>query len=431
MVQFPLHRRGNFFLSFFMINRLLLLCFLLAILTTSCSDDVRPDESAIHTPNVKTGAVTLLENHLDELEGKRIGLVMNPTARVGSSHMLDTLLSRNVNVTALFAPEHGFRGDRGAGEIIEDGIDRTTGLPVFSLYGSTRKPTYEMMETVDLLLFDMQDVGARFYTYNSTLGLVLEAASETGVDVWLLDRPNPAGGNYVSGWIMEEEFKSFVGMYPIPVAHGLTLGELGKMMIGEKWLSFDEEPNFKVIPMQGWSRTMKWPDTGLYWIPPSPNLPTFEHAFVYLGTCFVEGTSLSEGRGTENPFLILGSPETELTTESLLRLNNSIGYANIESTTFIPVEISGVATNPKHEGELSKGVRIHVDSYNYDPVRSGLLILRELMERSEGASTNMFLYNLTGTREIDSILKGVNNPMEVDFGLEEFISKRADYLIYE
>lgn len=414
-----------------MINRLSLLYILFLFISISCSEDARTVDSVDNSPTVKTGAVTLLESHLDELNGKRIGLVMNPTARVGSTHMLDTLLNRNVNVKALFSPEHGFRGDRGAGEVIQDGIDRATGLPVFSLYGSTRKPTPEMMEAVDLLLFDMQDVGARFYTYSSTLGLVLEAAAESGVEVWLLDRPNPAGGNYVSGWILEEEFKSFVGMYPIPVAHGLTLGELGKMMIGEKWISFDEEPNFKVIPMQGWSREMKWPDTGLNWIPPSPNLPTFEHAFVYLGTCFVEGSTLSEGRGTEDPFLTIGSPETELATESLQLLNNWISHAIIDSITFKPIGISGVAINPKHEGVVSRGVRIHVDSYDYDPVLSGLLILREIMDRSEGATTNKFLYNLAGTRKIDSVLEGADNPMKIDFGIEEFKNKRTEYLIYE
>lgn len=414
-----------------MTKRLSLLSVLLIFILTSCSDNTITVDPSTDGPIVKTGAVTLLESHLSELEEKRIGLVMNPTARVGSTHMLDTLISSGVNVTALFAPEHGFRGDRGAGEVIEDGIDRATGLPVFSLYGSTRKPTPEMMEAVDLLLFDMQDVGARFYTYNSTLGLVLEAAAEANVEVWVLDRPNPAGGDYVSGWVLEEEFKSFVGMYPIPVAHGLTLGELGKMMIGEKWISFDEEPKLKVIPMEGWTREMKWPDTGLPWIPPSPNLPTFEHAFVYLGTCFIEGTTLSEGRGTENPFLILGSPETELTTESLLRLNNKINYTDIETTTFIPVAISGVAPNPKHEGDVNRGVRIHVSSYDYDPVRGGLVILRELMVHSESASTNRFLYNLAGTRKIDSILDGTIDPMEVDFELEEFMDQRKSYLIYE
>src|SRR5699024_2804303 len=166
--------------------------------------------------------------------------VMNPTARVEGTHMLDTLLARGVNVTALFAPEHGFRGDAGAGEVIENGVDQATGLPVYSLYGDTRKPTPEMLQHVDLLLFDMQGVGARFYTYITTLGLVLEAAAASDVPVWVLDRPNPAGGKYISRWMMRKGHQSFVGAYAIPMAYGLTLGELAKMIVGEHWISFTQ-----------------------------------------------------------------------------------------------------------------------------------------------------------------------------------------------
>ncbi len=228
---------------------------------------------------VVLGAEILIERHLEEFEGRRVGLVMNPTARIGRVHMLDKLLALDVNITALFAPEHGFRGEAGAGERIEDGIDQASGLPVFSLYGETRQPTPEMLEHVDVLIFDMQDVGARFYTYIATLGLVLESAANEGVPVWVLDRPNPLGGNYVSGWMMEDEFKSFVGPYPIPIAHGLTMGEMAKMIVGENWMDFEAEPELHVVAMEGWERDMKWPDTKLRWIPPSPNLPTFEHAY--------------------------------------------------------------------------------------------------------------------------------------------------------
>jgi len=255
---------------------------------------------------VKTGAEVLIDHHLDELADKRIGLVMNPTARVNNVHMLDTLRARGMNITALFAPEHGFRGEAGAGEIIEDGIDRETGLPVHSLYGSTRKPTQEMLNDTDLLIFDIQDVGVRYYTYIATLGLVLEAAAEADIPVWILDRPNPLGGNYISGWILEEEFKSFVGPYPIPAVHGLTIGEIGLMMKNKKWINYENEPIVNVIKMEGWERDMIWPDTGLEWIPPSPNLSTFNQAFFYSGTVFFEGTDFSEGRGTEKPFLTAG-----------------------------------------------------------------------------------------------------------------------------
>lgn len=399
---------------------------LLFLLMISC--DTKP---MAQSPSVKTGAQVLIEDHLNELDGLRVALVMNPTARINGIHMLDTLLALNVNITALFAPEHGFRGEAGAGETILDGIDQATGLTVFSLYGQTRKPTPEMMSHADVILFDMQDVGARFYTYNSTLGLLLEASAEANIPVWLLDRPNPAGGEYVSGWILEDELKSFVGIYPIPIAHGLTLGELGKMMIGESWIQFEKEPEFRVIPMKGWTRSMKWPATRLDWFPPSPNLPTFEHAYAYLGTCLIEGTTLSEGRGTDDPFLLLGAPATMIDEETLAELNEKLEGANVEMENFVPVTIPGRANQPKHEGSSINGIRVSITDYDlYDPVRGGLVILKELLENSETERVNNFLYRLAGSRDIDWVLNGLTNPEDINFGLSDYLDKRKEYLIY-
>lgn len=415
-------------------SRLFLIWAVACILAAGCNgktpgeDDVRdliPEESE----GVRTGAERLLESHLEELEGFRVGLVMNPTARIGPTHMLDTLLSRGVDVAALYAPEHGFRGEAGAGEVIRDGVDQQTGLPVFSLYGDTRKPTQDMLKSVDLLLFDMQDVGARFYTYISTLGLVLEAAAEAGIPVWVLDRPNPAGGDYVSGWSMEEEYQSFVGMYPIPVAHGMTLGELAQMMIGQEWIRFETPPTVRVIEMEGWHREMIWPETGLEWVPPSPNLPTFEHAFVYLGTCFVEGTTLSEGRGTEDPFLLLGAPRTAFTPEELQVLQESLTGVTLTAAEFEPRSIPGVAVNPKHEGERVYGLRIELTDPNlYDPVVSGLKILQFLMEHTEGASFNSYVYNLSGSQQITALQNG--EEVWNGFDTEPFREARREYLLY-
>lgn len=376
---------------------------------------------------MRTGAEVLIEQHLEELEGKRVGLVMNPTARIGETHMLDSLVQRGVNVTALFAPEHGFRGEAGAGELIEDGIDRDTGLPVFSLYGATRKPTPEMLEHADLLLFDMQDVGARFYTYIATLGLVMEAAAETGIPVWVLDRPNPLGGNLVSGWMMKEEHKSFVGPYPVPVLHGLTMGEMATMIAGEQWMEFPDEPKLRVIKMEGWSRNMKWPDTGLTWVPPSPNLGTFEQAFIYPGTVFVEGTSLSEGRGTDHPFLLLGDPSVNPELLDLDKLNELSDGFSIEPAEFTPRSIPGVAPNPKHEGELCYGIRITVQHYDFDPVQTGLVLFRELLNATESKEMKPFLYLLTGTRDVDRFLQGE----EAEFDIHTFTEQRVPYLLYD
>jgi len=400
-----------------------------AVLTASCGPVDQNTE--IISKGVKTGGEQLISNHLQELEGKRIGLVMNPTAVVNGVHMLDTLMTLDVEITALFAPEHGFRGEAGAGETIEDGTDMQTGLPVYSLYGSSRKPTSDMLKDIDLLLFDMQDVGARFYTYHATMGLVIEAAAEAGIPVWILDRPNPLGGSYVSGWILEEEFSSFVGPYPIPVAHGMTLGELSLMMAGEGWLDTDSEPVLRVIQMDGWNRPMLWPATKLPWIAPSPNLPTFEHAFVYPGTCLIEGTSLSEGRGTESPFLTLGSPETNMSEEKINQLDGRVTGASITPIEFTSREIPGVALNPKHEGELSSGIRIQIVDYDtYQPFENGLIILSELMMHTPDADTRNYLYKLAGTEEIDKIISGELQPDDVDFNLGAFMSKRELYLIY-
>lgn len=384
--------------------------------------------------NVKVGAQVLIDDHLDELEGKRVGLVMNPTARVGNQHMLDILLSHEVNVTALFAAEHGFRGDTGAGETIEDGVDQATGLPVFSLYGDTRKPTRKMLDEVDLLLFDMQDVGARFYTYNVTLGYVIEAASEHDVPIWVLDRPNPAGGDYISGWMLQDEHRSFVGAYPIPMAHGMTLGELARMMVGEQWIESAGESTLRVIPMEGWKRSMKWRETGLEWTPPSPNLPTFKHAYVYLGTVLFEGVNISEGRGTADPFMMVGSPSTTLTTNHIAPLRRTYEGINIERVSFRPKSIPGKAPNPKFEGERCHGIELQITDINrVDPVKLGVELLSVMLEATPNAEVSDFIEKLSGIDQSD-LLQQLDNGTYLDQWektAEQFSRQRSEYLLYE
>ena len=404
----------------------LILIILAGVLGYGCSSS-ESRQPVDNLQPVKVGAKVLLEKHLDELKGMRVGLVMNPTARVDGTHMLDTLLKRSVNVSALFAPEHGFRGEAGAGEVIEDGVDRETGLPVYSLYGNTKKPTSEMLQEVDILLFDMQDVGGRFYTYNVTLGLLLEAASQSDIPVWVLDRPNPAGGNYIAGWKMNEQFESFVGAYPIPMAHGMTLGELAKMMIGERWLQVEQQPRLRVIPAEGWERTMKWPETGLDWHPPSPNLPTFEHAFAYLGTVLFEGTNISEGRGTSDPFLKIGAPFLNLKKDQLAALKEEFPEAGIEAITFTPASIPGKSLHPKYEGETCRGVKIGIKDFgSFDPVLFGVRLL-EVMEQSSGqVEMNDFIFKLAGNKEIKSF-----NTSGWEGEIAAFREARKPYLVYE
>ncbi|SHE78058.1 Uncharacterized conserved protein YbbC, DUF1343 family [Fodinibius roseus] len=405
----------------------------LLLLLTVCTYACQSQSSGSHS-GVKVGAHVLIDEHLDELEGKRVGLVMNPTARVEEEHMLDTLLARGVNVTALFAAEHGFRGDAGAGETIEDGVDQATGLPVFSLYGETKKPTAGMLEEVDLLLFDMQDVGARFYTYNVTLGNVIEAASAHGVPVWVLDRPNPAGGNYISGWMLQDEHRSFVGGYPIPMAHGMTLGELARMMVGEQWIEYADKSTLRVIPMEGWQRAMKWRETGLEWIPPSPNLPTFRHAYLYLGTVLFEGVNISEGRGTPDPFMMIGSPSTTLTTSHIAPLRRNFEGVNIERISFRPRSIPGKAPSPKFEGERCHGVELQITDINrVDPIALGVELLAAMLDATPKAELSGFIEKLSGIdrSELLQQLEDGSYREQWEETAEQFSEQRSKYLLYE
>tara|TARA_B100000989_G_C19532580_1_gene470929 strand:- start:6248 stop:7429 length:1182 start_codon:yes stop_codon:yes gene_type:complete len=383
--------------------------------------------------DIKVGAKVLLQEHLDEIDRRNIGLVMNPTARVDGVHLLDTLMALGIPVKALFAAEHGFRGTQGAGEIIQDGLDEATGLPVFSLYGPTKKPNAQMLDEIDVLLFDMQDIGARFYTYNSTMKYVIEAAAEQGIEVWVLDRPNPLGGDYIAGWVLEPEHNSFVGTYPIPIAHGLTLGELAQMALGEDWYNTDAKVNLRVIPMSGWQRNMKWNDTQLKWVPPSPNLPTFEHAYAYIGTCLFEGTTLSEGRGTEYPFLMMGGESSKINDDISLWNNHGV---RLQATQFTPVSIPGKALRPKGEGLLLNGILWENALEHADPLTIGLRMMQWLMEHSPEAEYKDYLYLLAGTNKIDELIRNRINlesdSLDIDWGsnLESFKEKRSNYLLY-
>ncbi|MEX0610180.1 MAG: DUF1343 domain-containing protein [Balneolaceae bacterium] len=389
------------------------------------------NQQLIPKVKVKTGAEVLLDNHLQDLKNKKVGLVMNPTSLVDGVHMLDTLLQSDINITALFAAEHGFRGEAGAGEKISDGIDQQTGIPVHSLYGETRKPTSEMLKEVDIILFDLPDVGARFYTYSSTMGYVLEAATENNKEMWILDRPNPLGGNYVSGWILEDRFKSFVGSYPMPIAYGLTMGEIATMAVGEQWLNLEKEPQLKIVKAEGWERDMKWPDTGLQWIVPSPNLPTFEHAFAYVGTVIFEGTNLSEGRGTEDPFLTIGSPHMNFTTKDLEELEVKFNV-QLDSVSFTPKAIPGKAINPKLKDVECTGVKISWnDNYQKaDPVEFGLALLNFAKKHTHDFEVKEFANKLFGI-DIKTLLES-NEPLP---GWEEeteaFKKQREPYLLYD
>ncbi len=321
---------------------------------------------------VLTGADVLLRSHLDMLVGKRVGIVANQTGRLRSGEFLvDALMARGVTVTALFGPEHGIRGEAAPGEKVNDTVDQRTHVRVYSLYGRTTKPTGAMLSQVDLVVYDIQDVGARFYTYISTMALVMEAAAEHHIPVIVLDRPDPLGGVLVDGPVMEDSLRSFVGMMPIPVVYGLTCGELAGMINGEHWLHGGIRADLTVIPMQGWKRSMRWGETGLPWIPPSPNIPTPQTCLAYPVTCFLEATNISEGRGTSTPFEIIGAPfiNGEILASTMNRTCPAIRW---EPASFTP-------RSSKYSGSECRGVRLRVDSATtYKPAECAVLLLQAL-----------------------------------------------------
>ena len=288
---------------------------------------------SIHA-QVRMGAEQM-EKLLPLLEGKRIALVVNHTSIVGRSHthLLDTLLNLKVDIRKVFAPEHGFRGNADAGETVKNGRDTKSGKPILSLYGKNKKPTPAQLEDIDLVLFDIQDVGARFYTYISTMHYVMEACAENKKSFIVTDRPNPC--DYIDGPVREASKKSFVGMHPIPVLHGCTVGELAQMINGEGWLKDGLRCELTVIPVEGWKHGQPYSLP----IKPSPNLPNDQSIALYASLCPFEGTSVSVGRGTHTPFQIIGSPDIQ-----------TYPY------TFTPQALEGFDKNPLHKGKACSGL---------------------------------------------------------------------------
>ena len=327
---------------------------------------------------VKTGADLLLTKYRALVAGKHVGLITNQTGRLSDGRFLADVLHKDPDVTlaALFGPEHGIRGAAPAGERQSDNVDSATGVTAYSLYGRIYKPTPEMLKGIDLLLFDIQDVGARFYTYISTLSYAMEAAAEQGIPFVVLDRPNPIRGTWVEGFGREDSLRSFVGLQPIPIVHGMTVGELATLFNNEGWLAGGIHANLTVVKMEGWKRDMWYDQTGLPWVPPSPNIPTIESAVVYPGMCLVEGTNLSEGRGTAKPFEYISAPYVDGNKLAAELNGERLPGVRFEPIMVTPVSIPGASTNPKYKGERCGGVFVHVTDRNvYEPVRTGVCLI--------------------------------------------------------
>jgi uncharacterized protein YbbC (DUF1343 family) len=358
-----------------------------------------------------------MDRYIPLLEGKKIALVVNHTSRIGDSHLVDTLLSQGIELSGIirvFVPEHGLRGNFDAGEEVESGTDARTGIPVVSLYGNRKKPLPEELEGIDMVVFDIQDVGVRFYTYISTLHYVMEACAENGVPLMVLDRPNPNGG-YVDGPVLEAGFTSFVGMHPIPVVYGLTIGELAGMINGEGWLAGGLPCDLTVVPCLNYyhGKHNSLP------VQPSPSLVNDHAILLYPSTCFFEGTVISEGRGTPMPFEVYGHPDLE------------------GSFSFTPVSVPGASLNPKFRGELCHGedLRDFIPEDGWTRLYLGFLMDAYRKYPGKKEFFTPYFEMLAGTKDLRLQIEAGWNESQIRenwrAGLDRYLEMRKKYLLYK
>lgn len=384
-------------------------------------------KSKYHQP-FRLGIQVLLKDRIDLIKGKNVGLITNPTG-VNQDLVSDVDLlynNPNVHLVALYGPEHGVRGGQQAGAYVPSYTDSETGLPVYSLYGKTKKPTPEMLKNVDVLLFDIQGVGTRYYTYLYTMAYAMQAAAENHIPFIVLDRPNPIGGTKVQGPVLDPEYSSFVGLYPIALRYGMTIGELAKYFNKE----FHIGAALTVVKMQGWKRSMYYDDTPLQFVMPSPNMSTQKTALVYPGMALIEGTNVSEGRGTTRPFELTGAPW--INAEDLAKALNA---KHLPGTRFRAAHFT--PTFSKFQGELCNGVQVHVTDRNaFNPVITGLTVVKTIHDMYPDHFSFLAAHfdNLIGN---SWVRKGIENRMSISDmqkkwqkGLQEFKEKRKKYLLY-
>ena len=395
------------FQEYFISTKCLLLFFFLNTLAATCQSD-----------SIIVGAERT-SLYFSKLKGKRIGFVANQTSKIKNDHLVDILLNEGVNIVKVFSPEHGFRGNADAGAKVRDEIDLQTGLPIYSLYGkSRRKPSKEVLKDIDLILFDLQDVGVRFYTYISSMHYVMEACAENSIPLILLDRPNP-NGFYVDGPILNPKFKSFVGMHEVPVVHGMTIGEYAKMINGERWLKDSVKCSLEIIPCLNYNHLIKYNLP----ISPSPNLPNMRSVYLYPSLCFFEGTNVSIGRGTDIPFQIYGAP-----------------YFDSKLFKFTPKSSYG-SKYPKYKeidcfGEdlrtLSLDSLKNINSLNFNWLVTSFKMSNESLDFF---NKNGFFNLLAGTDKIMNLIKGGASGVQIretyQMELEKFKLIRKKYLIYD
>ena len=365
-------------------------------------------------PKIKVGAEQTSQ-YLELLKNKKVGVVANHTSMINNTHLVDSLLTLKINVLKVFSPEHGFRGKADAGEKVSSDIDSKTGLAIVSLYGKNKKPTKEQITDLDVLVFDIQDVGARFYTYISTMHYIMEAAAENDKKVIVLDRPNP-NGHYVDGPILEAAFTSFVGMHQVPIVHGMTVGEYAKMINGEGWLAGSKKCNLTVI------KTINYTHKSFYELPikPSPNLPNMASVYLYPSLCLFEGTTISVGRGTDKPFQVLGHP-----------------FMKSEKYSFTPKPTEG-AKKPKLNGKKCNGYDLSSLGKSYIKNKPSLNLFWLIDIYNHYPQKDEFFIKsfnrLAGTDKLQQQIKDGLSEQEIynswQEGLTQFKQIRKKYLLY-
>lgn len=383
--------------------------------TLACCGNPNKHNGSTNGGNIKLGAEQL-NLLIPQIEGKRVGVVANHSTFIGKTHLVDSLLTLNIKVTKIFSPEHGFRGEGEAGEHIESHVDTKTGIPVISLYGSHKKPTHDDFSDLDIVIFDMQDVGVRFYTYISTMHYVMETCAEIGLPLIILDRPNP-NGFYIDGPVLDTNYRSFVGMHPVPLVHGMTIGEFAQMINGEGWLSDSMTCSLTIIPCLNYTHD----STYILPIRPSPNLPNQTSIYLYPSLGFFEGTVVSIGRGTDFPFQVFGHPNFE----------------NLEFS-FTPESRPGASKKPPLLGETCFGVdlRDYDASYFLEQRQIDLkwLIFAYQSYTEKGKFFNSYFNVLAGNSTLKKqIEEGLDEQVIRDSwkpGLDQFKSIRKKYLLY-
>ena len=357
-------------------------------------------------------AAEQLDAYLPMLTGRRVALLVNQTTTVKKTHLVDTLRLRGVNIVKIFAPEHGFRGTADAGEMVMNGIDTRTSLPIVSLYGEFKKVAPEQLQDVDVVVYDIQDVGVRFFTLHSTLHYMMESCAENHKKLIVLDRPNP-NASYIDGPLLQKEFRSFVGMHPVPIVHGLTSGELAQMINGEGWLDGGKKCKLEVVKMKNW----KHADPYSLPIKPSPNLPNDHAIGLYPSTCFFEGTALSVGRGTQNPFEFIGHPD----------LKN-------QPFQFTPVSIVGMAKKPRLENKVCYGLDLRKEKLRKHIWLQPVIDMYLAFPDKEKFFINYF-DTLAGTKELkEQIKKGMTEDQIRSTWKKEldiYKEMREKYLLYK